>query len=95
MLDHSLLQLFRMCNSSFSLKTVLMIGKQVLRHLQYLHFKQYIHRDIQPENLFVGRDSRSTKIFTLSFVYAKKYNNSLTHEHIAFKDNKIVKSHQL
>ena len=41
-------------NSSFSIKTVLMIGLQVIDRLEALHKIGYIHRDVKPDNLAIG-----------------------------------------
>ena len=37
-----------------SLKTVLMLGDQMITRLEYLHENCFIHRDLKPENFLVG-----------------------------------------
>eukprot|EP00477_Mikrocytos_mackini_P000096 GAHX01000100.1.p1 GENE.GAHX01000100.1~~GAHX01000100.1.p1 ORF type:complete len:425 (+),score=76.54 GAHX01000100.1:739-2013(+) len=51
-LDHT----FSLCEKKFSLKTVLMIGKQLLNSLEQLHTMSYVHRDLKPANIVTGED---------------------------------------
>mmetsp|Transcript_6089 Transcript_6089/g.7293 ORF Transcript_6089/g.7293 Transcript_6089/m.7293 type:complete len:126 (-) Transcript_6089:66-443(-) len=49
-------QLFEFCDYNFSLKTVLLIAIQMVCRLEYLHSKNFVHRDMKPENILVGAD---------------------------------------
>ena len=44
LLGKSLEDLFNSCSRRFSVKTVLMLGEQMLRRLEYLHSKHFVHR---------------------------------------------------
>lgn len=77
--------LMEKCNGKFSLKTVLMIGDQMISRLEYLHERGYIHRDLKPDNMLIGRSHHTNQIFLIDYGLAKKYRNS-SGEHIPFKE---------
>jgi serine/threonine protein kinase len=90
LLDKSLEDLFNICNKRFSLKTVLMIVDQTINCLEYIHNKNFIHRDIKPDNFMIGRGSAKGQIFMIDFGLAKKYRDPKTHEHLRFTPGKSL-----
>lgn len=90
LLGKSLEDLFNMCNKKFSLKTVLMIVDQTLDCLEYLHNKNFIHRDIKPDNFMIGRGNANGQIFMIDFGLAKKYRDPKTHEHLRYGTGKCL-----
>ena len=66
---------------TFSIKTVCLLGYQMINVLEYVHDKHYVHRDIKPDNFVMGLNSLSKKLYLLDFGLAKKYRSSTTLVH--------------
>ena len=88
LLGKSLEDIFQMQNKKFTIKTVCMIGIQILDRLEFIHNKNIIHRDIKPDNFVVGLENKSHIIYVLDFGLSKKFRSSRTHQHIKFTINK-------
>ena len=76
-------------NKVFSLKTVTMIGLEMVKLLEQIHSKDIIHRDIKPDNFAIGYEDPK-KIYILDFGLAKKFRNSSTLKH-----NPLIKNKKL
>merc|ERR1719383_1293978 len=90
LLGPSLEDLFNVCKRRFSLKTVLMVADQMLYRIEYLHSKNFIHRDIKPDNFLTGHEKLSNVVYLIDFGLAKKYRDPKTRQHIPYCENKSL-----
>lgn len=67
LLEPTLLDLFAYCGGKFSLKTTLLIADQLLPRLQDLHGKDYVHRDVKPNNFLVGTGPKGSTLHICDF----------------------------
>lgn len=87
LLGPSLEELFAFCSRKFSVKTVLMLGEQLLTRVEYIHSKNYIHADITPENFLIGLGKRSKMVHMIDFGLARRYKDPNTQRHIDYREN--------
>ncbi|KAJ0245114.1 Casein kinase 1-like protein 13 [Hirschfeldia incana] len=88
LLASSLEDFFNYCNRSFSLKTVLMLGDQMLNRVEFMHMRGFLHRDIKPDNFLMGVARRANQVYIIDYGLAKKYRDLQTHKHIPYRENK-------
>jgi len=70
----SLYRLFKRCKRHFTISTQVRLGIQILYGLKQLHEVGYIHRDIKPGNLAVGREGPEARMLhLLDFGLAREY----------------------
>ena len=90
LLGPSLEELLNFCSRRFTMKTVLMLADEMLLRIQYIHDKDFIHRDIKPDNFLMGSGHHCNKLFMIDFGLAKKYRDRTTRQHIDYRENKLL-----
>lgn len=84
LLGKSLEDIFNSYGKPFSLKTVCVLGIEMIKRIQFIHQKYYIHRDIKPDNFMTGRGENEKSIYIIDFGLAKKYYSVSKAQHIKF-----------
>ena len=89
LLGKSLEELFSSNTKKLSLKTVLMLAEQMIQRIEFVHSKQFVHRDLKPDNFLMGYGKRSNKVYLIDYGLAKRYLGK-DGKHIPYKENKVL-----
>lgn len=90
LLGQSLEDLFNACNRRLTLKTVLMVADQMISRVEYIHTKNFIHRDIKPDNFIMGTGRKANQVYVIDFGLAKRYRDPKTGQHIQYREGKSL-----
>ena len=88
LLGPSLEDLFNFCSRRFTMKTVLMLATQMIGRIEFIHNKNYIHRDMKPDNFLMGIGRQCNKLFLIDYGLARKFRDNRTRQHIAYREGK-------
>lgn len=64
-----------------------MIAIQMVERIEFVHNKEFLHRDIKPDNFLMGIGPTARMLYLIDFGLAKKYLQK-DKTHIPYKDNK-------
>jgi len=90
LLGPSLEDLFNFCKRKFNLKTVVMLGDQMISRIEFIHSRNFLHRDIKPDNFLTGIGKKKNQIYAIDFGLAKRYRDPKTGLHIPYRDGKSL-----
>ena len=88
LLGKSIDKLFSDCKKQFTYKTIFQIGYQMIKRIEYVHSKGYIHRDIKPGNFVIGKGDKNKILYIIDFGLSKRYLDKNTNQHIPYKEGK-------
>lgn len=80
-MGNSLEDYLELCGGKFSLKTVLMIADKILSSLEFIHYKNFVHRDVHPGNFLVGLGKKLQQIYTIDYAFATPYYVPMLNRH--------------
>ena len=59
-----------------------------ISRIEFIHGKNFIHRDIKPDNFLMGLGKKGNLVYAIDFGLAKKFRDNRTHQHIPYRENK-------
>jgi len=85
-LGPTLQDLFDKCNHQFSTKTLVMLADQMVNRIEYMHRKNFIHRDISPANFLMGLGEKAKHVHLIDFGLSKQYRIAFSKQHIPYRE---------
>lgn len=68
--------------------TTLIVGKQMVERIEFMHQMHFIHRDIKPDNFLSGIGKNSSLVYVIDFGLSKRYRHPKTKKHIPYREGK-------
>ena len=90
LLGQSLEDMLQSNKGKLHLKTVLLIADQMISRIEYIHSKNFLHRDIKPDNFLMGLGVKAGIVYVIDYGLAKKYRDSKTNLHIPYREGKSM-----
>lgn len=86
-LGPSLGDLFARCHFKFTVQTVLLLTSQLICRLKFIHFHNFIHRDLRLSNIVMGIGAQANVVYLIDFGLSKEYRDPATHKPYPFNTN--------
>ena len=67
-----------------------MLADQMITRVEYIHAKNFLHRDIKPDNFLIGLNRKMTCVYIIDFGLTKKYRDPKTQQHIPYREGKSL-----
>jgi serine/threonine protein kinase len=82
LLGNNLHSLLKKCGGIFKVKTFLLVAEQMIKRLELLHRKGFIHRSVGLKKWVFGRGEHRKKLYLVGYGRSKQY--SKKGEHIEY-----------
>ena len=64
-----------------------MLADQMINRVEHVHAKNFIRREIKPENFLIEFGKKANQVHIIDFGLAKKYRAPKTQQHIPDREN--------
>jgi serine/threonine protein kinase len=92
LLGPSLDKFYKVSHKQFNLDTTIYLGSEMIKRIEFVHSKNYLHRDIKPNNFLLGKFSRDMRVdntvYIIDFGLSKTFLDPDTGRHYSFKDDR-------
>ena len=61
-----------------------------MTRIEYFHSRQFLHRDVKPDNFLVGLGSKSDTVYLIDYGLSKRFMDPKDDTHIPFKQGKSL-----
>lgn len=99
LLGPTLHDLFLHCNKDFNVSTVAILAVKLvflsdqIEAIEAIHGRDYLHKNIAPEQFCFGVGDKSHTLMLWNFAYAELFRDAFSRNHIGYSEEKIVSNY--